>query len=173
VNGVLFITTNWGRAARLRCGIFSSARHLLRPLPRQVCLCIDVASKSGEFLVRLLFLFERFIEKRDMIRLAKFLREGDHRAVRRPRKMRGELPRAQLSKLWCSLISCPLMTLKSRIRCGLMRPANTFVAQSLSAGIYWRFDWANTAYRCCCPSEQRADCCCFAARSRNPVEISW
>jgi hypothetical protein len=59
----------------LRCRIFFA--HFLA----LVWLCIDVASKAGEFLVRFLFLSERFVQKRDMIRLAKFLRESDHCAV--------------------------------------------------------------------------------------------
>lgn len=66
--------------------------------------------------------------------------------IRVPPRTRVELRRPLRSKLSSFLISCPLMTLKSRIRCGLIRPTDIFTARSLSVGIYWRFDLSNSAY---------------------------
>jgi uncharacterized protein (DUF2252 family) len=43
-----------------------------------ICPRIDGADESAEFLVRLFFLFESLFEERNMLRLAKFLREGDN-----------------------------------------------------------------------------------------------
>lgn len=48
-----------------------------------MCLGIDVPGESAELLVGLFFLFQRFIEKGDVLRFAEFLRERAHRPVTR------------------------------------------------------------------------------------------